>query len=210
MCCPGLGRVQNRRSRSVSASDDGPGSEMSAVLAKPQVRSADTSYCRPVGNVFSGGEQSLYLSNGGTEVFIDVLMLAVSDLADDVWDYRFAALLTLQDQNVMGRGFVGFDLRDIAWGTSSRERARSKDFVLRAIALALSRHRWSELGYDPPFAQDYLYQFKDMVESFVPADDTQLADAFPGPDARAIASCAQHRILSALPHWEGCFLCTRS
>lgn len=48
--------------------------------------------------------QSLCLSNGGTEVFIDVLMPAVSDFADDVGDYRFAALLTLQDQNVMGRG----------------------------------------------------------------------------------------------------------
>ncbi|GHH43213.1 hypothetical protein [Streptomyces candidus] len=72
--------------------------------------------CRAVG-------QRLELSNGGTEVFIDVLMLAVSDLADEAWDYRFAALLTLQDQHV--------------------------------------------------------------------------------------GSCARHRVLSALPHWEGCFLCHR-
>lgn len=120
-----------------------------------------------MGNVFGGGEQSLYLPNGGTEVFIDVLMLAVSDLADDVWDYRFAALLTLQDQTVMGRGAVGFDLQEIDWGATPRGRARSKDFVLRATALALSRHRWNELGYDPPFAQDHLYRFKAMVESFV-------------------------------------------
>ncbi|MGW7084679.1 hypothetical protein ACWGH2_14410 [Streptomyces sp. NPDC054871] len=162
-----------------------------------------------MGNVFGGGEQDLYLSNGGTEVFIDVLMLAVSDLADDVWDYRFAALLTLQDQNVMGRGAVGFDLQDIAWGTTPQGRARSKDFVLRAIALASSRHRWSELGYDPPSARDYLRRFKAMVESFVPADDTPLLGGFPGADERAMASCSQHRILSALPHWEGCFLCTR-
>ncbi|WP_148590086.1 hypothetical protein [Streptomyces sp. WAC01526] len=163
-----------------------------------------------MGNVFGGGEQSLYLSNGGTEVFIDVLMLAVSDLADDVWDYRFAALLTLQDQTVMGRGAVGFDLQEIAWGATPRGRARSKDFVLRATALALSRHRWNELGYDPPFAQDYLYRFKAMVESFVDAPgDTPLAGGFPGPGERAMASCAAHRILSALPHWEGCFLCIR-
>ncbi|MFF4694330.1 hypothetical protein [Streptomyces chattanoogensis] len=162
-----------------------------------------------MGNVFGGGELSLYLSNGGTEGFIDVLMLAVSDLADDVWDYRFAGLLTLQDQNVMGRGAVGFDLQDIAWGTTPRERARSKDFVLRATALALSCHRWSELGYDPPFAHDYLHQFKAMVESFVPADVAHLFGDFPGPDEGAMASCSQHRILSALPHWEGCFLCTK-
>lgn len=109
----------------------------------------EASYRGPVGNVFGGGEQSLYLSNGGTEVFIDVLMLAVSDLADDVWDYRFAALLTLQDQNVMGRGAVGFDLQDIEWGATPRERAQSKDFMLHAATLALRRHRWSELGYAP-------------------------------------------------------------
>ncbi|MGW1374411.1 hypothetical protein ACWD6P_09045 [Streptomyces sp. NPDC002446] len=162
-----------------------------------------------MGNVFGGGEQSLYLSNGGTEAFIDVLMLAVSDLADDVWDYRFATLLTLQDQNVMGRGAVGFNLQDIAWGPTACARARSKDFVLRATALALSRHRWSELGYVPSFAQDYLSQFKAMVESFVPADDAHLARGFPGPEERAMASCLQHRILSALPHWDGCFLCTK-
>ncbi|MGP9022938.1 hypothetical protein ACT1U9_31605 [Streptomyces sp. BR1] len=162
-----------------------------------------------MGNVFGGGGKSLDLSNGGTEVFVDVLMLAVSELADDVWDYRFASLLTLQDQNVMGRGVVGFDLEDIAWGTTPSERARSKDFVLRATTLALSGHRWSELGYDPPFARDYLHQFKDMVDSFVSADDTDLVGGFPGPDERAMASCVQHRILSALPHWEGCFLCTR-
>ncbi|MGW5120853.1 hypothetical protein ACWEQ8_36260 [Streptomyces noursei] len=162
-----------------------------------------------MGNVFRGGDQRLYLSNGGTEVFIDVLMLAVSDLADDVWDYRFAALLTLQDQNVMGRGAVGFDLQDIEWGSTPRDRTRSKDFVLRATTLALTSHRWSELGYAPAFARDYLNQFKAMVESFVPADDTHLVGDFPGPDERAMASCTQHRILSALPHWEGCFLCVR-
>ncbi|WP_030673541.1 hypothetical protein [Streptomyces rimosus] len=163
-----------------------------------------------MGNTFGGGgEESLYLSNGGTEAFIDVLMPAVSDLADDEWDYRFAALLTLQDQSVMGHGAVGFDLQDIAWGSIAVERARAKDFVLRAITLASSRHRWSELSYDPPFALDYLRRFKAMVESFVPSDDVHLVGGFPGPDERAVASCPQHRVLSALPRWEGCFLCTR-
>ncbi|MBW5421657.1 hypothetical protein GKQ77_08760 [Streptomyces sp. BG9H] len=162
-----------------------------------------------MGNVFKGSGQHLYLSNGGTEVLIDVLMLAVSDLADAEWDYRFAALLTLQDQNVMGRGAVGFDLGDIAWGASTGQRARSKDFVLRTVALALGRHRWSELGYDPPFARDYLLQFETMVKSFVPTNDSQLGEGFPSPEERAVASCTRHRILSALPHWEGCFLCNR-
>lgn len=81
--------------------------------------------------------------------------------------------------------------------------------MLQATALALSRHRCNELGYVPSFAQDYLYQFKAMVGPFVPADDTHLAGGFPRPEQRARASCPQHRILSALPHWDGCFPCTK-
>ncbi|MFH8747936.1 hypothetical protein ACH4GK_30400 [Streptomyces rimosus] len=162
-----------------------------------------------MGNVFSGGKQSLYLTNGGTEAFIDVLMLAVTGLAEDLWDFRFAALLTLQDQQVMGRGAVGFDLHDIAWGATARERARSKDVVLRATALALSRHRWNELGYTPSSVHGHLRQFEAMVESFAPVHGSDLATGFPGPDERAIASCSRHRVLSALPLWDGCFLCHR-
>ncbi|MEU6483733.1 hypothetical protein [Streptomyces sp. NPDC046887] len=162
-----------------------------------------------MGNVFEGGGQRLYLSNGGTAVFVDVLTLAVSDLADAEWDYRFAALLALQDQQMMGRGGVGFDLEDVEWGASAAERARSKDFVLRSTALALTRHRWDELGYEPPFAPGYLRTFAAMVESFEPPETPSTEGVFPPLEERAVASCARHRVLSALPYWEGCFLCHR-
>ncbi|WP_415951884.1 hypothetical protein [Streptomyces sp. KLOTTS4A1] len=164
-------------------------------------------------NTFSGTGagtgHDLNLSNGATEVFIDVLMLAVSDLASEPWDFRFAALLSLQDQTIMGRGDVGFDLTEFDWGATERERARAKDFVLSAVALAASGHRWSELGYYPPRAHDYLRHFTTMVESCTPSAGSGAADGFPGPDEAAMASCVRHRILTALPLWEGCFLCNR-
>ncbi|MFJ4982041.1 hypothetical protein ACIP6X_43265 [Streptomyces coeruleorubidus] len=160
-------------------------------------------------NIFSGGSHDLDLSNGATAVFIDVLMLAVSDLASEDWDFRFAALLTLQDQNVMGRGAVGFDLAEFDWGATERERARAKDFVLRATALAASGHRWNELGYHPPRVHDYLHRFTTMVESCTSPADSSAACGFPGPDEAAMASCVRHRVLSALPLWDGCFLCNR-
>ncbi|MFE1248052.1 hypothetical protein [Streptomyces sp. NPDC058735] len=69
-----------------------------------------------MGNVFRAGEQSPHPSNGATEVFVGVLTPAASGPADEEWDYRFAALLTSQDQNTTGRGVVGFDPRDIARG----------------------------------------------------------------------------------------------
>ncbi|MFF8234870.1 hypothetical protein [Streptomyces caelestis] len=92
-------------------------------------------------NVFEGGDgQYLEMTNGGTAVFVDVLMLAVSALAHEPWDFRFAALLTLQDQNVMGRGAVGFGLAELDWGDTPQERAAAKDFLLRVLDLALSHH----------------------------------------------------------------------
>ncbi|MFM9457841.1 hypothetical protein [Streptomyces europaeiscabiei] len=141
-------------------------------------------------------------------MFIDVLMPAVSELASEDWGFRFAALLTLQDQNVMGRGTVGFDLAEFDWG-AERERARSKDFVLRATALAASGHRWSELGYHPPQVHDYLHRFTTMVESCTPPADSSAARGFPGPDEAAMAPCVRHRVLSALPLSDGCFPCNR-
>lgn len=150
-------------------------------------------------NIFSGGSHDLYLSNGATAVFIDVLMPAVSDLAFEDWDFRFAALLTLQDQNVMGRGAVGFDLAEFDWGATERERARAKDFVLRATALAASGHRWSELGYHPPRVHDYLHRFTTMVESCTPSADSAPHATCPArtrprwPRACATASSARSR-----------------
>ncbi|MFH8786910.1 hypothetical protein [Streptomyces roseoverticillatus] len=167
-----------------------------------------------MGNVFGSGSGSgstgddLCLSNGGTAAFLDALWLAVSDLARRPWDFRFAAFLALRDQNVMGRGVVGFDLEDIDWGGTPAERARAKDFVLRVIDLALERHRWDELTYEPPYVPGYLRRYRAMVEAFTPPPRPAGEDVFPGPDAAVTASCVRHRVLDALPYWEGCVFCT--
>ncbi|MFF2186643.1 hypothetical protein [Streptomyces sp. NPDC058155] len=164
-----------------------------------------------MGNIFhGGGGVDLDMSNGGTAVFVDALMLAVSALVEEPWDYRFAALLALQDQNVAGRGCVGFDLADIDWGATPAERARAKDFVLRTTDLALARHRWEELDYQAPYAERYLRRFRELVDAYEPAPsaDPSRDGRFPGPDEAATASCVRHRILSALPHWESCVRCS--
>ncbi|MFE1367351.1 hypothetical protein ACFW84_24375 [Streptomyces anulatus] len=160
-------------------------------------------------NVFRGGDgRYLEMTNGGTAVFVDVLMLAVSDLAHDPWDFRFAALLTLQDQSIMGRGVVGFGLADLDWGDTPQERAAAKDFLLRVLDLALSRHRWEELSYEPPRAEGYLRTYRSMVEEFAPAAAMAGANVLPGPQDAAMASCVRHRVLGALPFWEACVFCT--
>ncbi|MEU7164169.1 hypothetical protein AB0A70_05925 [Streptomyces morookaense] len=148
------------------------------------------------------------MSNGGTAVFVDVLTLAVSELADEPWHYRFASLIALQDQNLMGRGNVGFDLEDIDWGPSPQEQRDAKGFVLRVIDLALARHRWDELGYEPPYAAQYLKAFRAMVEAYDPATPAcGLGRPFPAVEEAALASCVRHRVLTGLPFWDGCTFC---
>jgi hypothetical protein len=159
-----------------------------------------------MGNVFRAGSDDMYLSNGGTEVFVEVLTLAVAELAARPWELRFAALLAWQDQNVLGRGAVGFDLAELEWGGTAEVRAAAKAFVLAVVDLAARRHRWEELGYEPPYALEYLRRFREIVEAFAPPATTPPGDLLPAP---AVASCVRHRVLSALPHWEGCVFCHR-
>ncbi|MEV0573346.1 hypothetical protein [Streptomyces sp. NPDC050392] len=166
-------------------------------------------------NMFEGGDgRFLEMTNGGTAVFVDVLMLAVSELAREPWDFRFAALLTLQDQNVMGRGVVGFGLAELDWGDTPQERAAAKGFLLSVLDLALSRHRWEELTYEPPRAEGYLLAYRSMVADFDPGGPGDPATAqaggsvLPVPHEAATASCVRHRVLDARPFWEACVFCT--
>ncbi|MFB6554983.1 hypothetical protein [Streptomyces sp. NPDC056405] len=159
-----------------------------------------------MGNTFGVGGDTLYLSNGGTAVLADVLTLAVSALAERPWDHRFAALVALQDQSMMGHGAVGFDLADLDWGATAEERTAAKTFVLEVLDLAARRYRWDELDYEPPFAEGYVRRFREIVAAFDPAD------ADPGdelPDIPLVACCVRHRVLSGLPYWEGCAFCHR-
>ncbi|MCF2529113.1 hypothetical protein [Yinghuangia soli] len=172
-------------------------------------------------NCFGGPGTELELTNGGTEVFVEVMMLAVSATAGAPSEYRFAALMAAQDQNMRGRGCVGFDLDEITWGPTADEQARVRRFILDTVDLAASGHRWSELGYEPPYALDYLRRFRGMVEAFTPPLTPPLApplapplDRTPptepdDPDDPALATCLTHRVL-ALGEWGGtCVFCTR-
>ncbi|SFQ19987.1 hypothetical protein [Actinomadura madurae] len=164
-----------------------------------------------MGNTISGGGRGrdLYMSNGGTEVFVEVLMLAVSALASREWDLRFAGLIALQDQAVFGRGAVGFDLKEIDWGDSLAKQAVNREFVQSTIGLALGRHRWDELGYDPPFAEGYLLDFRQVVNMFDPS--TAVPDPLVFPVFKEVVAlcCARHRVLTPLRAYTACVFCER-
>ncbi|MFE6847090.1 hypothetical protein [Streptomyces sp. NPDC057686] len=76
------------------------------------------------------------------------------------------------------------------------------------IYLALSRHRWEELRYEPSRVEGYLRTYRAMVEVFDPATVRAGRGVPPGPDEAAMASCLCHRVLDALPFREACLFCT--
>ena len=178
------------------------------VLASPIQRQRLWLRSLLVANRFRGGDHDLRMSNGATEVFVVVLMFAVSALARRSWDFRFAAFVAAQDQNIRGRGCVGFRMEDIDWGATRASQAENRSFVLQTVDLALSRYRWDELGYDPPLVGDHLRRFRAIVEAFDPLTAVPEQGAFPEAGDVVAAFCPQHRVLSPLPWYEACVLCT--
>ncbi len=144
-------------------------------------------------NSFGGGGQDLDLSNGATDVFLSVLQFALSDLADDPWRRALAQWVAWHDQTLVGRGVVGFDLEDVHWDPA--EFASQKAFLLQVIDFAATRHRWSELCYDPPHAVAYLQRYREVVAAFELPPGFRPAPGYgwPGPEDEEFR-CPRHRV----------------
>ncbi|MFI9362372.1 hypothetical protein ACIG5E_15175 [Kitasatospora sp. NPDC053057] len=150
-------------------------------------------------NPFRGGGHELDLGNGATEVLVEVLMLAVTALARDDWQHAFAAELARQDQNLMGRGMVGLDLDELDWGPDPE---RGRAFALAVVDLALTRHRWDELGYHASYAEADLQALRRLLTALHPTPG-----APPDPTDSMAATCRHHRILTPLPWYPACVRC---
>ena len=111
----------------------------------------------------------LKMSNGLTEVFLDVLVLNGSALAASDGERDLITWLACNNQNVVGRGTVGFDLREMPW---SENFDQEKDFILRTIDAARSRSFWEKLDYEPRADSIFwsLDEFRKMIESFQKED----------------------------------------
>jgi hypothetical protein len=116
-----------------------------------------------------GPDHCLQMSNGATTVLLSVLLLGGSDSAVSVWEQQLMTWLAEHDQEVFGAGVVGFDLDEIAWDMESF--ADQQRFVLDVIDLALQRHRWDELSYDPPAVAAQLRALRTLVAGYRPDSD---------------------------------------
>lgn len=158
-----------------------------------------------MGNLITNEKNGEYLqlSNGGTAVLISVLLLSASDVAQTQWENDFTAWLAGHDQSLLGLGMIGFDLNDIAWSNSDFQ--QQKIFLLKVIHKAMKKHRWSVLGYEPPYVGESLVKLRDMVNHFQQAHigkDREWGQLqFKADPPR---KCSKHAILE---HVTGCYIC---
>jgi hypothetical protein len=156
-----------------------------------------------VGNWFGGSSSGpgLKLSNGGSEVFLDVLALAACELAETSFERGFALLLC---NSRIGLGNESFDLDELPWSPGwEAEHA----FLLRVTELAQKHFRWELLGYEPPCADRYLAEYAEVVRGYrppeQPVDLPRMWD--PNPAEIAFTRCPDHGLF--LGDYTDCRLC---
>jgi len=144
----------------------------------------------------------LKLSNGATDVLLSVLILSGADLAVTQWEKELMVWLAAHDQSVFGSGTVGFDIDEIAW---TRENFYEQQaFLLTTIDLAITRHRWNSLSYDPPFAQEQLKNLRIIVKNYLfeYVEAARLWDWRVELDS--FSKCPVHKVYL---HEQGCLIC---
>ena len=148
----------------------------------------------------------LKLSNGATDVLIDVLVLSGSSLAQTRWQKELIIFLSLNDQEIKGQGCVGFDISDLGWEIDNFE--DQKKFLLKVIDNALKKTNWKMLNYEPEekIIFSNLRELKEMIVNY----STELVEqsdiltwnkAFTEMEFK---KCAKHKVYM---HPFGCKIC---
>jgi len=149
--------------------------------------------------------EPLEMSNGLTSVFVSVVSLAASRLAQTPNEQVMAAWFGSRDQGAYGSGVVGFDVGDMPWSSSGFPGNRG--FVLRTIAAAKTRVGWDALGYEPraDWLAASLDHFAGMVEAFSPEDIAgSKSRSWPWGMPERLSLCAKHKVFQ---HVAGCVIC---
>ena len=92
-------------------------------------------------------DESLQMSNGLTNVFINVLALSGSELAQTESEKSMIVYLSEKDQGIIGIGCVGFDIVEMPWDKETFK--EDKKFIISIINGARNKIGWERLNYTP-------------------------------------------------------------
>lgn len=158
-----------------------------------------------MGNFVKFGDEFIKMSNGLTGVFIDVLTLAGSQLAQTDDEKHLIVWLAEKDQNIIGMGTVSFDIRELPWKAEYFD--NNKQFMLKVIEAAKNRTDWNKLGYQPNEEQifEVLDKFANLI-SFIKIEDINQSTVQEGSDdyVSYFPKCPKHGVLLTC---FGCIIC---
>lgn len=157
--------------------------------------------------------ESIRMSNGLTAVFIEVLTISGSMLADTNRERELTIWLAQQDQAIVGIGTVGFSLDDMPWTMEHFD--QEKAFMIAATENAMKEAGWDRLGYEPrkDWVVECLEKFKLMLEAFrredvVMSNYLKWSEIEEGDDNPTIPfgypRCSKHEVYLSC---HGCILC---
>lgn len=114
--------------------------------------------------------EPLCMSNGLTDVFINVLVLSGSSIAKTDSEKRLIVWLAEKDQSRVGMGTVGFDICEMPWNRDTFEGDR--DFLVKTIEGAENKSGWELLDYAPNEKMLFpcLSVFKELVQQISEKD----------------------------------------
>lgn len=153
----------------------------------------------------------IHMSNGLTDVFLNVLLLSGSKMAEREEEKRLIVWLAERDQSRVGIGTVGFDLCDMPWDTRTFEADRA--FLRKAVSGAKDRLGWESLDYAPQ--EELLFPCLDRFDRFLEQMDAAqigpsalrewLAESSPSdPVFCGFPKCPKHHTLLTV---FGCQIC---
>ena len=111
-------------------------------------------------------DQSLTMSNQGTDSFLELLLLAASTLEQTPSQRDLIAYLEGQREiNRIAPGTAGFDVEEMPWEEASRR--EDTRFLLCVIEAAKNPSGWGPLGYVPveSIVFPWLDRFAEMIRS---------------------------------------------
>ena len=163
-----------------------------------------------MGNIFTNESVSpadvVQLSNGSTSVFVILILLSGSSLANSEWEIEFLIWFAQEnDQSIHGIGMVGVDIADIGWTHENFK--KEKNFVLNVIENIFNLNNLDVLDYEPQvkYIEDKIIEFREFVRVFT-------EDQIPKPSVRDFYKpinnnynkCERHGIYL---YSEGCYIC---
>lgn len=147
----------------------------------------------------------LKMSNGATDVLIDILVLSGSSLAQTNWQKGLVIFFASKNQEIKGQGCISFDISDLGWEMDHFE--EQKKFLLKVIECAIKETNWNKLNYQP--SGDYVSNLRRLREMIInyskvlvePTDILKWNKEFNKIEFRM---CVKHNVYM---HPIGCKLC---